>query len=507
MRWSDLTPAEQELAMENFTDQWWRLNNLYRILDADANDVPFRPNSAQIELYEGLWYQNLILKARQRGITTMICLLFLDACLFNSNTQSGIVAHNKEDAQEFFHNKIKFAYDRLPGWLRERIPADTDTTRQLRFSNGSSIRVGTSLRSGTLQYLHISEFGKICAKYPEKAREIVTGSLNTVHPGQFIFIESTAEGRHGYFYDFCKVAQDLARQGKKLTPLDFKFFFFPWWDDVKCSLAEPDGVAIPANAQDYFNGLQSMHGIDLTNGQRAWYVKKAQSQQEDMYREFPSTPEEAFSARIKGAYYALQMAKLRSEKRLCRVPYEAGLPVNTAWDLGMSDSTAIWFHQRCGPENRIIDYYENSGESLQHYAKVLQDRGYVYGEHYLPHDVSVREMGTGKSRLEQLEALGLRNILVIARELTLDEHVGHGIDAVRTFLNTCWMDEEKCAVGIAALDAYQKEWDDKHGCFRERPLHNWAEHGASAFRMLALGYAPRRIIKGKKTRRRDGRVV
>lgn len=490
---------------DRLNNRWWRINNLYMIQNKQGQKVKFKANWAQKLLYFGLWYCSLILKARQLGITTFICILYLDACLFNSNTHAGIIAHNREDAEEFFNNKVKFAYDNLPPNIKATRRATTDTARQLRFENGSSIRVGTSMRSGTLQYLHISEFGKICAKYPDKAQEIVTGALNTVQAGQFICIESTAEGQHGYFFDYCHKAQNMEREGRKLTELDFKFFFFPWWKHPEYVM-DLAGVVIPQEDREYFERLKEEHGIELSDEQRAWYVKKKETQGEDMMREYPSTPEEAFHASIKGAYYAKQMAKIREQRRICRVPYEPGIKVNTGWDLGMDDQTVIWFHQRVGLENRFIDYYEINGEGLHHFAKVLQEKGYVYGDHYLPHDVSVKELGTGKTRIETLEKLGLTNIVVVSRELDLSEE--DGIEAVRNLLASSWFDEARCAQGIAALDAYRKEWDEKVGGFRARPVHDWSSHPADALRTFAMGYSPRAVVQGKRNnRRRDARVV
>ncbi len=185
---------------ELFNSPLNRLNTLYYIQDKSGKKIRFKLNWTQQELYNNVWYCNVILKARQLGISTFICLLFLDRCLFNSNKSAGIIAHTMDDAQQLFR-KIKFAYDCLPEAIKKEITCDNDTAQMLKFSNGSSLRVGTSLRSSTFQYLHISEFGKICAKYPDKAEEIITGSLNTVAPGQYIFIESTAEGRDGYFYN------------------------------------------------------------------------------------------------------------------------------------------------------------------------------------------------------------------------------------------------------------------------------------------------------------------
>lgn len=169
---------------------------------------------------------NVILKARQLGFTTFIQILMLDECLFRPNTAAGVVAHNREDAEAFFTDKIRFAYDNIAEVFRGIVPtATSDSVRELRFSNGSSIRVGTSLRSGTLQLLHVSEYGKLCAKYPEKAREVKTGALNTVHAGNMIWIESTAEGREGHFYELCQQAKAKSEKGSTLSALDFKFHF------------------------------------------------------------------------------------------------------------------------------------------------------------------------------------------------------------------------------------------------------------------------------------------
>lgn len=281
---------------EQMADQWWRLNNLYWIIDEQGQKVKFTPNLVQSSLFHSMWFLNIILKSRQHGITTFLCIYFLDSCLFSSNVHAGIIAHNREDAEAFFQDKVQFAYDNLPDFIRNSMKAETESARELAFSNGSSIRVGTSLRSSTNQLLHVSEFGKLCAKFPEKAREVVTGALNTVHQGQKIFIESTAEGKHGYFYDYCQKAKDAKERGVELTPLDFKFFFFAWYDDPKNSLQDNhEVVTINQEMLIYFDGFEKQ-GIKLTPQQKAWYVLKAEQQGDDMKREHPSTPDEAFEA-------------------------------------------------------------------------------------------------------------------------------------------------------------------------------------------------------------------
>ena len=193
--------------------------------------------------------------------------------------------------------------------------------------------------------------------------------------------------------------------------------------------------------------------------------------------------EGSFLTYHEGAYYSIEMRDANSQGRITAVPYETASPVVTAWDLGIGDTTAIWFAQVIGPETRLIDHYETSGVGLDHYVRVLQEKGYVYGQHILPHDVRVRELGSGKSRLETLNSLGLQNIQ-IAPQLNVDD----GIQASRSLLATCWFDAEKCSHGIEALRAYHREYDDNNMVWKGRPAHDWSSHSADAFRYLAVGY-------------------
>jgi len=470
----DLKNAEQLLS-----DPVWRLNNLYWIIDKTGNKELFKLNWAQKELYDNLWYCNLILKARQLGISTFICLLFLDRCLFNSNQHAGIIAHTREDAKMLFR-RVKFAYDSLPMEIKALRSANTDNARELQLSNGSSLRVGTSMRSSTLQYLHISEFGKICAKYPDKAREIITGSLNAIASGQYIFIESTAEGREGYFYAMCRDAIALKDSGAALSPLDFRFHFFPWFHH-KAYRLDSNGKELPLHMSEYFDKLEATLGCILEPSQKVWYTKRAETQGEDMKREFPSTPEEAFESSNEGLYYGRQIVEARQQGRIRKVYYDANVPVHTAWDLGYNDSTAIWFFQLCGQEIHLLEYYENSGEALTHYLQHLKGKPYSYGKHLVPHDAAVHEYSTGLSRVEVARNHGISFTIVP------DIGVNEGIDAARNLLNRCWFDEAMCAKGITALESYKKEWNDRHGCWSSQPLHNFASHAADAFRMLAVG--------------------
>ena len=201
------------------------------------------------------------------------------------------------------------------------------------------------------------------------------------------------------------------------------------------------------------------------------------------------TPEEvyeqeyecSFTAAIRGSYYGKLLEAAEREGRICGVPYQPGYPVYTAWDLGFSDSTAIWFAQVVGREVHVIDFYQSSGAGLDHYVGIINGRGYVYGQHLLPHDAAASELGTGTTRLETLRRLGIEGrVLPAAR-------VEDGINAVRLLLPRCWFDLRKCSAGLEALRQYQREWDDKAQDFRARPLHDWTSHAADAFRYLSAG--------------------
>ena len=186
-----------------------------------------------------------------------------------------------------------------------------------------------------------------------------------------------------------------------------------------------------------------------------------------------------------GAYYSTELRRAKDEDRITKVRYDRGKGVITAWDLGIGDSTSIVFAQFIGAEVHIIDFYEASGAGLEHYVKVLQDKGYVYDQHVLPHDVRVRELGSGKSRVEMLEELGIHNI-DIAPQLLIDD----GIQQVRTLLDKCYFDEVSCEKLIDSLLAYSREWDDNGMTWRMRPKHDWSSHACDAMRYLAIGYKP-----------------
>lgn len=477
-------------------DPVWRLHNLYWIVDKQGKRVPFRPNEAQLAYLGECSDSDIILKARQLGFTTLMCIIGTDEAVFLNNHSVGIIAHTLDDAGVIFETKVKFPYDSLPDAIKAERPAKNDRAGLLSFAHGSSIRVATSARSSTLQRLHVSEFGKICAKYPQKAREIVTGAFPAVGKNPKT-IESTAEGQEGYFYQF---ATDAMREAGP-----FKFHFRAWWQDSG-NVYEPGFVTITAEDEAYFEKLRLDNKIDLTDEQKAWWIYQESLLGGDMKRENPSTPEEAFEQAIEGAYFASQLAHADKSGKIGRFPYDPKYPVNTFWDLGRNDMTTIWFHQSIGGRNRFISYYENSGEHISHYAAKLAEfqrkHDCRWGDHYWPHDGGREDLFLENGRLGEAERHDIGN----GRKLRPDivERANdkmEAVEAARSVFASCDFDEFGCAVGIKRLRHYRKEWDDAREVWKDRPRHDDNSHGADGFMTFACGWSEPAVTRTPRRRK------
>lgn len=471
-------------AVERLDEPWKRfIGGLYKIVDKQGRIVPFVPNVTQEELAGLLHGRDIILKARQRGITTLMCIVALDECLFTPNWNAAIIAHRLIDAKTIFDTKVRFPYDNLDEGLRAIIPTVRDASDTLHFANGSSISVTTSARSGTLQRLHISEFGKICAQFPVKAREIVTGSFPAAEMGA-ITIESTAEGQEGRFFEMTQTARAMA--GRQLGPKDWRFHFFPWWSDPDYT-TDPGFATLSPEDHDYFEKLEIDDGIALTDGQKAWWVLTERDQGGDMKREYPATADEAFEQAIEGAYFERQLAHSSKHGAIGRFPHDPRYPVNSFWDLGRNDYNVIWLHQHIKNRNVFIGYHEQSGEYIAHYIRWLRewrrDNDAEWGTHYWPHDGGRQDEFLEHGRLAVVEDMGFAPRIV---ERPADK--GEAIEAARNVFSTCDFDEAGCATGLKRLRHYRKEWDEQRGVWRDRPRHDDNSHGADAFMTFATGF-------------------
>jgi hypothetical protein len=471
-----------------------RLSRLYWIITkGDTDDelvVRFAPNVVQQRLVDRLWHRNLVLKARQRGITTLIAILWLDTALFSPGpVYCGIIAHEREAAEEIFRTKVVFAYEHLPAWLKKEFPLEKKTATELVFAhNGATIRVATSMRSGTIHRLHVSELGKIAAKYPFKAREVLTGSIPAVPASGVLVVESTAEGQDGAFYDLAQIAKETADSGRTLSEKDYRFHFFSWWDADEYEL-DPDLVVITDQDHEYFRRVESIIGRPISMRKRAWYVATRRADFADeaplMWQEYPSYPDEAFSVSMEGCYYATQIATARLQGRILPSLPRVSAPVNTFWDIGKGDMTCIWFHQRVGPENRFIRYYEASGEDSGPLCGPAAGHG-LRLRHALPAARGRPQADRPRrgSQPEHSRDAGR----AASRPALPGGAAGDATDGRNTgdspTVCVVLFDESGCQQGIKRLTAYRKRWDRARGCWSGDHEHNDDSHGADAFRQF-----------------------
>lgn len=292
------------------------------------------------------------------------------------------------------------------------------------------------------------------------------------------------------------------------------FVFSEWseqdpyaWDVVEPILRENDGIAVfnmTPKGDNHARGMleyaknNPLWHVEILTAEDTgiWSVQQLDNIKNDIIKRFSANGRSeaeavayfeqeymcSFKAPVIGSYYGEGMQRAEREKRIGHFPAIDGYPVHTFWDLGMDDSMTIWFMQQVGLSFYFIDYYENSGEGFPHYAKVLQDRGYMYGRHFAPFDIAVRELANGKSRMEAAKLLGIK--FEAAPKLGVQD----GIDACRIVMKRCCFDVDKAHRGINCLKNYKKDWDDKNKVFKTTPKHDWASHGADAFRIFGTGF-------------------
>jgi hypothetical protein len=488
-------------------DKWWRLNNLYHILNKHGKDVLFQCNTIQTILYEEMWFRNNILKSRQHGVTTFVGLYFLDEILFNPDIEAGIVAHREKDAQKIFERKIKYPYRHLAEGMKAERPAIKETNEELVIQHPNNktswLYVSVTLRSGTVQYLHISEFGYTCRKHPDKAEEIVTGALQAIHGGEIVFIESTAMGRGGYHHDYCKTDMRLDKEIKgktrQLSVKERKFFFFPWFRDPENVIMT--SVPINTRMQKYFAKLENK-GIRLNQRQKYWYVVTEKDLGEKMKSEHPSSPEEAFEATIRGAIFMAELNVAREEGRICDLPIRKDLLVDTWWDLGLRNRQSIWLSQDVGGYIHMLDYYENKNQGILHYVDFLRkwqnEHGVEFHRHYAPHDIGQREWSDNETRWDKAQKKGITFIRVPKVKDKKDS-----IEAARDMFRVCKFDKQRCDDGLLGLENYRYEYDDHLGIFQDKPFHDENSNTADAYQTMACGHEFRHVIESQAL----GRVV
>jgi len=282
---------------------------------------------------------------------------------------------------------IGHALDSLTPAIRDYVGVVQRSAREITFASGSYIRVDTTLRGGSYNYLLVSEYGKTCARDPLKAEEVLTGSIQAVSTTGTVIIESTGEGTSGYFADI--VQQAAARDPTHiLGPLDYKLFFFPWYSEptYRLDYANP----IDTELGRYLDAIPSVPPLNIA--QRSWYAAQAGQLGALVKREYPSSVSEAFLSASDAYYYASEIDLAYKDRRVLQVnPYDPLSPVYAAADIGVNDATVIVVFQNIHGQISVIDVIADRNKGIDHYARELQQRTYLYAAIYLPHDASHRD--------------------------------------------------------------------------------------------------------------------
>jgi len=260
-------------------------------------------------------------------------------------------------------------------------------------------------------------------------------------------------------------------------------------------------IIIPKYLSDYFVSLSKECGVVLSDAQKRWYAMKYKELGDQIKQEYPSTPEESFMGSSEGFWYLKELNEAYQDKRVTKVPYQPQVPVQTAWDLGFRDKTSIWFYQQLPSGSlHVIDYYENSGEGLIHYVSYINTTPYKNNifKHHMPHDAAAHDIASGLSVYKQAKELGL-DVNILSRYNTGNSKSKFLLEVqrVRNLLSRCYFDESKCAVGLKCLMSYKKKWNETMSCYTDEAIHDWASHGADAFRYLAQAAETQSLRKEK----------
>jgi len=480
MQTKNLTPEQEEFVKTKLSNKAWRLNNLYKIKNKDGRVVTMKLNDAQTKLtYKFKHNRKIILKSRQQGISTYYLASELDDCLFDDGIEAGIQSIGQDEAEKLARRAL-LMWDEFDPDIKALlgITLITNNSKGMSFSNGSILKIG-NFRGDTLQRLHVSELGKIAKKYPEKAKELKTGAFQAVSVSNHITIESTAEGKEGLFAEMWFIAYAKALSNLPLTPLDFQAIFLSWVYDNDCAMNME--VVIPDSIQEYFDKIEKELDIILTQQQKWWYAAKSIELGEDIKREYPATPEEAFEQSVEGTILRQEYKRLFEEGRVQKDLAFKDYPTSVSYDLGVNDTTVLTFVQK--PPNskpRVVFEYENSGEGLEFYVDIMRRSGFNITVVYLPHDANVRDFSTGVTRIDMFRRLGVPAVL-----LKRHSHEDY-IQALRYFINNCLIDE-RCERLITAIQTYRWKFDKMIGVYLKIPQHDQVSNNIDSLKYMAIG--------------------
>jgi len=479
----------------NILDKKERLNYFYHIINRNGDSIPFRLNCVQEDVLDNIHTRNLILKARQLGMSTFAVLYLLDEVIFKKNLSAGIVSYSLEHAQHIFKKIIGHALDAFPKQYKDAIGIVQRSAREITFANGSSIRVDTTLRGGSYPLVLVSEFGKTCARNPQKAEEVITGTLQAVPKNGTVIIESTGEGSSGFFAEM--ILESERRGNDNLTDLDYKLFFYNWLNEPSYQLHEK--VTYDVNLTDYFDKLEKQLQIKITQPQRNWYAIQQRLLGDKLKQEFPSTISESFLSSSDAFYFAEAISTAYTSDRCLHTSlYDALLPVYVAMDIGLNDLTVMIFFQIAHGEIRIIDYYEDKNKDVPFYANfLLKDKPFNYHTIFFPHDAVKRYNGdiqlTYERDFKRLFSGTNTNFHVLK---SMDKQLS--ISHAKIMISRCVFNVNRIKPLLDQLAKYRKKWSEQLGRYLEEPLHDISSNYADSFRYLSQAVSHIETVSGSR---------
>jgi len=393
-------------------------------------EIPYKPRDYFNEFHETLKRWIIIVAHRRSGKTTAALNHLQRSALQISHSRFAYIGPTYGMAKDIAWEMIKYYARPIPGIKFNEVELTViypNNSRLTLYSADNPERLRGRGFWGVV-------FDEPCQQPPNIFTEIIRPTLAD-HNGYAIWI-GTPKG-HNEFYRFFQKAKE---------------------------------------SEDWYNLLLTVQDTKILSEKELTDARKQMSEDE-FNQEFMCS----FEAALKGAYYSQELAKAREEKRIKLIPYERELKVHTAWDLGIGEAMAIGFFQRVRNEIRMIDYWQGIGdEDLVVAIKAVKNKPYIYGIHFAPHDIKVKELGSGKSRLETAEGLGIK--FEIVPEMSVDD----GIDAAKRMFNRLWIDEKNCQLFLDYIGQYRREWQEKKGIFKDKPLHDFTSHAADVLRYAAI---------------------
>lgn len=471
---------------DGLEDPVWRLANLYRCMNSSGQDVPFTPTPEQesviIAIFIRGWRRLLIPKARQLGMSLLLCLIATDGVIFKDGYAVSWIDKKGPDAEKKLKEKVLFAWDRLDPAIRATLKETKRNTSDLglRLASDpaapeSTFTAGIGFRGGTVQMMVISEWGWVQVFDRMRSAEIKSGALPAVELAEdgLCVVETTWEGGlDGELGPLVKEAQETPpdQQG----PKSWRILFFGWHTNPAY---EQDHGYIDAISAKYFAECEAK-GLRLSERKKFWYAEKRRTMPR-VKAEYPSFPEECWATVVEGAIYGAEMVAARDEGRIIPFRHDHRYPVHTFWDLGMPINTVCWYAQVTPTEIRVIDVDMELDITLEARAAKMRAKGYDFGFHYIPWEAEM-DHTTGSTRARMIAALG-QNVRVVQKVARVENRIG----MMRLQLPRCVFHAERCALGIEHLQRYRYERQTSSGTIKDAPCHDKYSHAADALGQMA----------------------